>query len=175
MSEIDDLVAKIVQQIGENDTTSTTGSGTTSATATTNQQELTRNDYPLFSKHPELVHSPSGKNLKDITLDNVMDNTIKSNDLRITPDTLRLQGEVANDAGRDAIQRNFKRAAELTSIPDDRLLEMYNSLRPFRSTKKELLAISAELKDKYNAPVNAGWFAEAADYYESRKKLKGDN
>lgn len=172
MSEIDDLVAKIVQQIGDNGSTSTTDS---QPAQQTNEKELTRQDYPLYSKHPELVHSPSGKNLDEITLDNVMGNKIKSNDLRITPNTLRLQGEVANDAGRDAIQRNFKRAAELTSIPDDRLLEMYNALRPYRSTKAELLAISSELKDKYNAPVNAGWFAEAADYYESRKKLKGDN
>ncbi|MCW3777547.1 diol dehydratase small subunit [Levilactobacillus namurensis] len=172
MSEIDDLVAKIVQQIGDNGSASTTAS---QSTTTTNEKELKRNDYPLYSKHPELVRSPSGKALKDITLDNVINNNIKSNDLRITPDTLRLQGEVASDAGRDAIQRNFKRAAELTSIPDARLLEMYNALRPYRSTKAELLAISSELKDKYNAPVNAGWFAEAADYYESRKKLKGDN
>ncbi|KJW13442.1 diol dehydratase small subunit [Levilactobacillus spicheri] len=171
MSEIDDLVAKIVQQIGDNGGTST---GTT-PTNTTNEKDLTRNDYPLYSKHPELVQSPSGKHLDQITLDNVMSNKIKSNDLRITPNTLRLQGEVANDAGRDAIQRNFKRAAELTSIPDERLLEMYNALRPYRSSKAELLAISDELKTKYNAPVNAGWFAEAADYYESRKKLKGDN
>lgn len=171
MSEIDDLVAKIVQQIGDNGGTST---GTTT-TNTTNEKDLTRNDYPLYSKHPELVQSPSGKHLDQITLDNVMSNKIKSNDLRITPNTLRLQGEVANDVGRDAIQRNFKRAAELTSIPDERLLEMYNALRPYRSSKAELLAISDELKTKYNAPVNAGWFAEAADYYESRKKLKGDN
>lgn len=171
MSEIDDLVAKIVQQIGDTGTTATKET----PTATANEKEITKEDYPLYSKHPELVHSPSGKQLKDITLDNVLNDKIKSNDLRITPDTLRLQGEVANDAGRDAVQRNFQRAAELTSIPDDRLLEMYNSLRPYRSTKAELLAISAELKDKYHAPVNAGWFAQAADFYESRKKLKGDN
>jgi len=171
MSEIDDLVAKIVQQIGDTGTTATKAA----PTATANEKEITKEDYPLYSKHPELVHSPSGKQLKDITLDNVLNDKIKSNDLRITPDTLRLQGEVANDAGRDAVQRNFQRASELTSIPDDRLLEMYNALRPYRSSKEELLAISAELKDKYHAPVNSGWFAQAADFYESRKKLKGDN
>lgn len=172
MSEIDDLVAKIVQQIGDTGATATT---TAPKSSVKNEKELTKQDYPLYSKHPELVHSPSGKGLKDITLDNILNDKIKSNDLRITPDTLRLQGEVAKDAGRDAIQRNFQRAAELTAIPDDRLLEMYNALRPYRSSKAELLAISAELKDKYNAPVNAGWFEQAADFYESRKKLKGDN
>ena len=173
MSEIDDLVAKIVQQIGDTDTT--TATATTHPQAAAPQAALTKKDYPLYSQHPELVHSPSGKQLQDITLDNILSDKIKSNDLRITPDTLRLQCEVANDAGRDAVQRNFQRASELTSIPDDRLLEMYNALRPYRSTKAELLEISTELKDKYHAPINAGWFAQAADFYESRKKLKGDN
>lgn len=175
MSEIDDLVAKIVKQIGGTEAADQTTATPTSTATQTQHAALSKQDYPLYSKHPELVHSPSGKALNDITLDNVLNDDIKANDLRITPDTLRMQGEVANDAGRDAVQRNFQRASELTSIPDDRLLEMYNALRPYRSTKAELLAISAELKDKYHAPVNAGWFAEAADYYESRKKLKGDN
>ena len=79
------------------------------------------------------------------------------------------------DAGRDSIQQNFQRAAELTVIPDERLLEMYNALRPYRSTKQELLDIASELRDKYNAKICAGWFEEAAEFYETRKKLKGDN
>ncbi len=37
---------------------------------------------------------------------------------------------------------NFERAAELTAVPDDRILEIYNALRPYRSTKEELLAIA---------------------------------
>ena len=68
----------------------------------------------------------------------------------------------------------FQRAAELTRVPDERVLEMYDALRPFRSTKQELLNIAKELRDKYDANVCAAWFEEAADYYESRKKLKGD-
>ena len=70
---------------------------------------------------------------------------------------------------------NLQRAAELTRVPDERVLQMYDALRPFRSTKQELLDIANELRDKYHAEVCAAWFEEAADYYESRKKLKGDN
>ena len=88
---------------------------------------------------------------------------------------MKLQGQIAASAGRPAIQKNLQRAAELTRIPDERVLQMYNSLRPYRSTKQELLDISEELKTKYNAPVCSDWFKEAAEYYESRKKLKGDN
>ncbi|CDL36747.1 Propanediol dehydratase small subunit [Citrobacter freundii] len=60
-------------------------------------------------------------------------------DMRITPETLRLQAEIAKDAGRDRLAMNFERAAELTAVPDDRILEIYNALRPYRSTKDELM------------------------------------
>jgi propanediol dehydratase small subunit len=174
MSEIDDLVSKIMSQMGSDGATSVDKPSTPSMLQNTNKK-ITSKDYPLYTKHPELIHSPSGKNLDDINVDNLLNDNVKSNDLRITPETLRLQGEVAVDAGRDAIQQNFQRAAELTAIPDERLLEMYNALRPYRSTKQELLDIASELKDQYNAKICAGWFEEAAEFYETRKKLKGDN
>lgn len=150
--------------------------GTTTATPSNgSQQEMTASDYPLYGKHRDLVTTPSGKNLDNITVDSVTDGQIKPGEFRITPNSLRLQGQIAGSAGRPAIQKNFQRAAELTKVPDERLLEMYNSLRPFRSTKQELLDIASELRTKYQANVCAAWFEEAADYYESRKKLKGDN
>jgi len=177
MSEIDDLVAKVARELGAQSNSSSTNSSatSTSSTSSNNGEELGAKDYPLYSKHPELVHSPSGKSLDEITIDNVLSGAVDSKDLRITPDTLRLQGEIASNAGRPAIQKNMQRAAELTSIPDERLLEMYNSLRPYRSTKQELLDISQELLDKYNAKVCSNWFKEAAENYEKQKKLKGDN
>lgn len=171
MSEVDDLVAKIMKQVSANTNQNDNATATTSAA----EKSLTAEDYPLYSKHPELVHSPSGKKLDEITLDKVLNQEIDSKDLRITADTLKLQGQIAASAGRPAIQKNLQRAAELTRIPDERVLQMYNSLRPYRSTKQELLDISEELKTKYNAPVCSDWFKEAAEYYESRKKLKGDN
>lgn len=171
MSEVDDLVAKIMKQVSANTNQNANATATTSAA----EKSLTAEDYPLYSKYPELVHSPSGKKLDEITLDKVLNQEIDSKDLRITADTLKLQGQIAASAGRPAIQKNLQRAAELTRIPDERVLQMYNSLRPYRSTKQELLDISEELKTKYNAPVCSEWFKEAAEYYESRKKLKGDN
>lgn len=167
MSEIDELVSKIMKQMQQGTTTATPSNGS--------QQEMTASDYPLYGKHRDLVTTPSGKNLDNITVDSVTDGQIKPEEFRITPNSLRLQGQIAGSAGRPAIQKNFQRAAELTKVPDERLLEMYNSLRPFRSTKQELLDIASELRTKYQANVCAAWFEEAADYYESRKKLKGDN
>lgn len=169
MSEIDDLVKKITQQLG-NESSSSNSTNTNKSVP-----KMTRKDYPLYGKHRDLVKTPTGKNLDDITLKDVTNDQIKGDEMRITPQALKMQGEIAASAGRPAIQKNFQRAAELTKVPDARLLEMYNALRPYRSTKQDLLDIADELRNKYNAPICAAWFEEAAKYYESRKKLKGDN
>lgn len=169
MSEIDDLVKKITQQLG-NESSSSTSTSTNKSVP-----EMTRDDYPLYGKHRDLVKTPTGKNLDDITLNDVTNDQIKGDEMRITPEALKMQGEIAAAAGRPAIQKNFQRAAELTKVPDARVLEMYNALRPYRSSKQDLLDIADELRNKYNAPICAAWFEEAAKYYESRKKLKGDN
>ena len=131
--------------------------------------------YPLGSKRPDLVRTPTNKTLDDITLENVMNGNITIDDLKITAKTLELQAQVAEDAGRSSIARNFRRAAELTTIPDDRILQIYNSLRPFRSTKAELLQIADELENKYGALINAALVREAAEVYEKRKKLRSDD
>ena len=131
--------------------------------------------YPLGSKRPDLVRTPTNKTLDDITLENVMNGNITIDDLKITAKTLELQAQVAEDAGRSSIARNFRRAAELTTIPDDRILQIYNSLRPFRSSKKELLDIADELENKYGALINAALVREAAEVYEKRKKLRTDD
>ena len=55
------------------------------------------------------------------------------------------------------------------------MLEIYNALRPYRSSKQELLDIANELENQYGAVICAGFVREAAENYERRKKLKGDN
>jgi propanediol dehydratase small subunit len=66
----------------------------------------------------------------------------------------------------------MRRAAEMTKIPDERLLEMYDSLRPYRCTKQELLEIASELESKYQAKICADFVREAAEVYEKRGRLK---
>lgn len=172
MTEMDMLIKKIKEQMELTDQTETQSSVVTSNLF---EKTMGRSDYPLFEKHPDLVRAPSGKKLADITLDSVLSNDVSTQDLRITKETLKYQGEIAKDAGRGAIQQNFARAAELTAIPDERLLEMYGALRPYRSSKQELLEMASELESNYQATITANFFREAANYYEKRKKLKGDN
>jgi propanediol dehydratase small subunit len=175
VAEMDELVKKIMAQMQQQNDAPTAQSTTTASAPTAPTKELDASDYPLFSKHPDLIKSPSGKGLDEITLDNVMKDNVKADDLRITKETLQYQGEIAKNAGRPAIQKNFARAAELTAIPDEKILAMYGALRPYRSSKQDLEDIAKELETKYNAPICAAWFREAATNYEGRKKLKGDN
>ncbi|WP_425060120.1 Propanediol dehydratase small subunit [Sporomusa carbonis] len=131
-------------------------------------------DYPLASKRPELLKTPTGKTLADITLENVLNGNVKPEDVRITPETLRLQAEIADGVGRTQFANNLRRAAELVAIPDARVLEIYNALRPYRSTKQELLEIANEMEVKYNAKINAAFVREAAEVYERRNRLKAE-
>lgn len=131
-------------------------------------------DYPLAAKRPELVKTPTGKNLSDITLEKVVNGELKPDDMRISPDTLRMQAEIADGIGRTQFANNLRRAAELTAIPDNRILEIYNALRPYRSSKQELIAIAEEMETKYNAKNSAALVREAADVYERRNRLRAD-
>uniref|UniRef100_UPI003299C7BF diol dehydratase small subunit n=1 Tax=Salmonella enterica TaxID=28901 RepID=UPI003299C7BF len=70
---------------------------------------------------------------------------------------------------------NFERAAELTALPVDRILEIYNALVPYRSTKEELLAIAVDLENRYQAKICAAFVRDAAGLFVVRKILKGDD
>lgn len=134
--------------------------------------KVTDADYPIGDKRPELIVSATGKQYKDLTLDKLLAGELTAEDLRIRPETLELQAQVAESVNRDAFAGNLRRAAELIAVPDARLLEIYNALRPYKSTKEELLAISDELKNQYNAPISAALVAEAAEVYYARKRSK---
>lgn len=136
------------------------------------EQKMSPKDYPLAIKRSDDIKTPTGKNFKDITLENILSGDIKPEDVRISPETLEMQAQIAESMNRDAIARNFRRAAELISVPDDRILEMYNALRPYRSTKEDLYVIADELEHKYGAKINADFVREAAGVYEERKKLR---
>ena len=133
-----------------------------------------RRDYPLAEKRPELVKTATGKSLSDITLDAVVSGQIKAEEIRITPQTLEYQAQIGESIGRPQLAANMRRAAEMTAVPDKRILEMYNALRPNRSSKAELLAIADELEGQYGAKICAAFVREAADVYERRDVLRKD-
>ncbi|GAB6155137.1 propanediol dehydratase small subunit PduE [Desulfosporosinus burensis] len=131
-------------------------------------------DYPLAAKRPELLKTPTGKKLSDITLENVLNGKVTPKDVSIAPETLRMQADIADGVGRTQLANNLRRAAELTAIPDNRILEMYNALRPYRSTKAELILIAEEMETKYKATISGAFVREAAGVYERRNRLRAE-
>lgn len=124
-------------------------------------------DYPL-ADDPEDVETPEGTKLSEITLEKIVEGEIDGDELVITPETLEKQARVAENEGRTQVAQNFRRAAELTDVPDDRILEIYNALRPSGADRENLLAIADELETEYGAEINAEFVREAADVYEER-------
>jgi propanediol dehydratase small subunit len=146
--------------------------GVASEKATGSSDQVTKEDYPIGDKRPELIKSATGKAYKELTLDKLLSGELKAEDLRIRPETLELQAQVADSVKRGAFAINLRRAAELITVSDERILEIYNALRPYKSTKEELLAIADELRNEHDAPISASLVTEAAEVYYARKRSK---
>ena len=127
-------------------------------------------DYPLGARRPDLVTTPAGVPLDGVTLEAVRAGTVTGGEIRATPQTLRLQAEVAAAAGRTQLAENLERAAELAAVPDDVLLEIYTALRPRRATAEELAEWASRL-DGLDAPRTAAFVREAAVAYAERGLL----
>ena len=127
-------------------------------------------DYPVGTRRPELVTTPAGTALSDVTLDAARAGSLVAGEMRATPATLRLQAEVARSAGRSQLAENLDRAAELASVPDDLLLEAYTALRPGRATAGELEEWAARLEG-FGAAATAAFVREAAVAYAERGLL----
>jgi propanediol dehydratase small subunit len=129
-------------------------------------------DYPLGSRRPDLVRTPSGRGLDEVTLEAVRAGTIGPEELRATSETLRRQSAVALAAGRTQLADNLARAAELAAVPGETILEIYTALRPHRSTAAELEAWASRLETELAAPLSAAFVREAAEAYASRGLLE---
>src|SRR6266571_7825636 len=110
-------------------------------------------DYPLGSRRPDLVATPSGLPLADVTLAALRAGRLAWEDLRATPETLGRQSAVALAAGRKPLADNLARAAELATIPRETILEIYTALRPHRSTSAELEEWAERLEGEFAAPL----------------------
>lgn len=124
-------------------------------------------DYPLGSRRPDLVTTPSGLSVDGVTLDAARDGTLVPSDARATAETLALQAAVARAAGRRQLAEGLERAAELTRVPEDELLVIYTALRPGRSSPAELERWASRL-DELGAPRNAAFVREASAAYRER-------
>jgi propanediol dehydratase small subunit len=166
-----DIIAEAVKRVMETLNQGDVRGGVNKTVSVTGRLDAMK-DYPLATQRPDLVRSATGLSLDDITVDKVSAGAIKFEDVSIRPETLEYQAQIAESIHRPHIAANLRRAAEMTSVPDERLLEMYNSLRPYRCTKEELLEMASELESKYQAKICANLVREAAEVYEKRGRLK---
>jgi len=128
-------------------------------------------DYPLGSRRPDLVRTPGGLGLEELTLDALRSGRLDASEMRATAETLELQAQVALAAGRVQLAANLERAAELTGVPDEVILEVYTALRPHRSTADRLESWAERLEREFQATVTAAYVREARAVYAKRNLL----
>ena len=63
---------------------------------------------------------------------------------------------------------------ELTRIPNDEILELYEAPRPGRSTYYQLLSLSQQLASRYGAEHTGAYIRESAEAYRETGLLKMD-
>ena len=131
-------------------------------------------EYPLGTRRPDLVATPSGVPLAGLTLEALRKGRIDAADMRATPGTLRRQAAVARAAGRAQLAESIERAAELAGVPDEVIMSVYTALRPGRTTSPALTEWADRLEREYAAPLTAAFVREARDAYEARGLLAGE-
>lgn len=117
--------------------------------------------YPLYRHARESLKLPDGRPLAALTLETLRRGGIGPSAIGIHPETLLAQAEIAEQAGFKQLAENFRRAAELARVPDEKILEIYNALRPGRATRERIEALARELEEVHNAPLNAAFLREA--------------
>ena len=91
------------------------------------------------------IRALSGMAVQSLTVAAVRAGGVGVADLRIHPDALERQAVVAEQHGNPQLAGNLRRAAELTRLPDDEVLAVYEALRPGRSTPAQLTELAGSL------------------------------
>ncbi|MBZ0292199.1 MAG: propanediol dehydratase small subunit PduE [Anaerolineae bacterium] len=126
--------------------------------------------YPLMDHHGDELEAASGRKLDEVTLENL--DALEPGDIQVRAETLHAQAAIAREAGFTQLAANLTRAAELTAVPNDELLQMYDLLRPGRASEATLQALAERLEYLYHATETAAMVREAADAYRARGLLR---
>lgn len=129
-------------------------------------------EYPLRDNASDALLTHSGRALSDITAESIAAGALTGDDLRTHADTLRQQAAIARAGGYPQLAANLLRAAELTDVPNEELLKIYELLRPERASYDELARLADYLEEKYGARENAAFIRDAATIYRERSLLR---
>ncbi len=105
------------------------------------------------------------------TVEAAVDGELSLADLRMDPATLAHQAVVADEGGNPQLAENLLRAAELATVDDEEVMQVYEALRPHRSTAAELAALRVSLETR-GAARCAELVRQAAVVYARRGLLR---
>jgi propanediol dehydratase small subunit len=117
--------------------------------------------YPLYQEARRQITLRSGRPIAELSLERLQAGSLGADDLGIHEETLRQQARIAEAAGFEPLARNLERAAELTRLPDAKILEIYEALR--RGGRRAALeTLAREIEQAYGASLTAAFLREAA-------------
>jgi propanediol dehydratase small subunit len=113
------------------------------------------------------IRSRSGRALDELTIGAVRAGTLAIDDFAISRPQLEAQALAAEADRHPQLADNLRRAAEMTAMSNERVMEIYEMLRPGRASQAQLVKLSRELAG-LGMPRVAAFIAEAADAYRAR-------
>jgi propanediol dehydratase small subunit len=107
----------------------------------------------------------------EFTVEAAVDGKLRLSDLRMDPATLAHQAVIAERGGNPQLAENFLRAAELATMDDEEVMNLYEALRPHRSSAEQLEALRVSLEGR-GAMRCAELVSQAAAVYARRGLLR---
>lgn len=120
------------------------------------------------------IYTFSGRSIDELSIQGILSGDLVAEDFRIHGETLNHQARVAEEAGYTQLAENLRLAAELTHMSNEEVLDIYNTLRPRRTSYKEMIDMAERLQNEFTAPLTAAFVREAAAVYLKRGIVKED-
>jgi len=117
--------------------------------------------YPLYRAARDRLTLRSGRPIDELCVENLEAGGLGADDLGIHEETLREQARIAEESGFVPLSRNLALAAELTRLPDAKILEIYEALRR-GGGDADLEALAREAEATWGATRTAAFIREAA-------------
>ena len=123
-----------------------------------------------MKKNP--IYTFSGRSIDELNVQGILSGELTAEDFRIHGERLNHQAKVADEAGYNQLAGNLRQAAELTHMSNEEILEIYNTLRPRRTTYTEMIDMADRLENEKKAHLTASLLREAAEVYLKRGIVK---
>lgn len=118
------------------------------------------------------IHTFSGRSIDELNVQGILSGELTAEDFRIHGERLNHQAKVADEAGYTQLAGNLRQAAELTHMSNEEILEIYNTLRPRRTSYTEMIDMADRLENERKAHLTASLLREAAEVYLKRGIVK---